>query len=346
MPDLEAACPLTSKQLEEFMDDDCQGPVSSGDPMLSSPHLSPLGVLPSPASSGSHYSANDDVALTPDSMDLAVWQSAGGDQINGETTINNNNHSATATSICAVSSSNSNSPIYVTSAASSPAALLPLLPSTPVPPSAASAVTSSAVTTTTLVGGPTTHLFMLQPCGGGAGGVGLHHNGGSTSAAGPRLTTLDPRGGHHHRGDDIESALSNTEKIVANLLQKQVVLKERTPNCFVVLWLIWPSHEYYDNIQQQQKTILNTTNYQLINTYLNYYTTKEVHNIKKFLDITAQVVPLSSSSKKKISCVKLFTSLKTPVSFSLTSLSTSISLLYSSLSLNSLLVLSSLWLHN
>ena len=68
--DLEAACPLTTKQLEEFMDDDCQNPVSSGDPMLSSPHLSP-GVLPSPASSGSHYSANDD-ALTPDSMDLAV----------------------------------------------------------------------------------------------------------------------------------------------------------------------------------------------------------------------------------------------------------------------------------
>lgn len=35
----------------------------------------------------------------------------------------------------------------------------------------------------------------------------------------------------------IESALSSTEKIVANLLanQKQVVLKERTPNCFVVL---------------------------------------------------------------------------------------------------------------
>lgn len=62
---------LTSKQLEDFMDDDCHGPVSSGDPMLSSPHLSPHGVLPSPASSGSHYSANDD-ALTPDSMDLAV----------------------------------------------------------------------------------------------------------------------------------------------------------------------------------------------------------------------------------------------------------------------------------
>ena len=70
VPDMEGC--LTSKQLEEFMDDDCHGPVSSGDPMLSSPHLSPHGVLPSPASSGSHYSANDDNALTPDSMDLAV----------------------------------------------------------------------------------------------------------------------------------------------------------------------------------------------------------------------------------------------------------------------------------
>ena len=270
------------------MDDDCQGPVSSGDPMLSSPHLSPLGVLPSPASSGSHYSANDDVALTPDSMDLAVWQSASGDQINGETVNNNNHHQHHPTATVSVSSSNSNSPIYVTSAASSPAALLPLLPSTPVPPSAASAVTSSAVTTTThLVGGPTTHLFMLQPCGGAVVSPhGGHHNGhGVTSAAG-RLTTLDPRGGHHHhRGDDIESALSNTEKIVANLLQKQVVLKERTPNCFVVLWLIWPSHlniitiiayiisrQLIVKYSKLQKT--KYYNYQLINTYLNYYTTK------------------------------------------------------------------------
>lgn len=64
------ACHLSSKQLEELMDDDCHGPVSNGDPMLSSPHLSPHGVMPSPASS-SHYSANDD-ALTPDSMDLAA----------------------------------------------------------------------------------------------------------------------------------------------------------------------------------------------------------------------------------------------------------------------------------
>ncbi len=66
------ACHLSSKQLEELMDDDCHGPVSSGDPMLSSPHLSPHGILPSPASSISHYSASNDDALTPDSMDLAV----------------------------------------------------------------------------------------------------------------------------------------------------------------------------------------------------------------------------------------------------------------------------------
>jgi hypothetical protein len=39
VPDLEGCHGLTSKQLEEFMDDDCHGPVSSGDPMLSSPHL-------------------------------------------------------------------------------------------------------------------------------------------------------------------------------------------------------------------------------------------------------------------------------------------------------------------
>lgn len=48
-----------------------------------------------------------------------------------------------------------------------------------------------------------------------------------------RVTTLERR-------DEkalIESALDNTEKIVANLLanKKQVVLKERTP-CYVVLW--------------------------------------------------------------------------------------------------------------
>ena len=64
------ACPLSCKQLEELMDDDCHGPVSNGDPMLSSPHLSPHDVMSSPAPS-SHYSTNDD-ALSPDSMDLAA----------------------------------------------------------------------------------------------------------------------------------------------------------------------------------------------------------------------------------------------------------------------------------
>lgn len=62
-------------------------------------------------------------------------------------------------------------------------------------------------------------LFMVQP--------------GSAFGMSRRVTTLERR-------DDkalIESALDNTEKIVANLLatkQKQVVLKERTP-CYVVL---------------------------------------------------------------------------------------------------------------
>ena len=78
-----------------------------------------------------------------------------------------------------------------------------------------SAVTSSAVNTTSPSTGAVLrpHLFMLQTQNG-------------------RLTTLERR-------DEIESALTNTEKIVANLLAansaKQVVLKERTPNCFVVL---------------------------------------------------------------------------------------------------------------
>lgn len=58
------ACQLSSKQLEDLMEDDCH-PVSNGDPMLSSPHLSPHGVLSSPGSSL-------DDALSPDSMDLAA----------------------------------------------------------------------------------------------------------------------------------------------------------------------------------------------------------------------------------------------------------------------------------
>ena len=87
--------------MEELMDDDCcNGPVSNGDPMLSSPHLSPNDVMgSSPASSisgaASHYSTNGDDCtngLSPDSMDLtAAWQSAD-DQISSNkvtTTINN-----------------------------------------------------------------------------------------------------------------------------------------------------------------------------------------------------------------------------------------------------------------
>ena len=75
------ACHLSSKQLEELMDDDCcNGPVSNGDPMLSSPHLSPNDVMgSSPASSisgaASHYSSNGDDCtngLSPDSMDLTA----------------------------------------------------------------------------------------------------------------------------------------------------------------------------------------------------------------------------------------------------------------------------------
>ena len=63
------------------MDDDCcNGPVSNGDPMLSSPHLSLNdGMGSSPASSisgaASHYSSNGDDCtngLSPDSMDLTT----------------------------------------------------------------------------------------------------------------------------------------------------------------------------------------------------------------------------------------------------------------------------------
>ena len=80
--DLEA-CHLSAKQLEDLMeDDDCQGPVSNGDPMLSSPHLSPHGAILTTASSSPHsgYSNgggggnHSDDALSPtsaaDSMDL------------------------------------------------------------------------------------------------------------------------------------------------------------------------------------------------------------------------------------------------------------------------------------
>ena len=251
MPDLEG-CHLTSKQLEEFMDEDCHGPVTSGDPMLSSPHLSPHDVLPSPASSGSHYSNNDD-ALTPDSMDLAVWQSASDqisstpryffqyifnssrkDLIKNSDLIYSNHEMGSGTS-----SSTGSSPIYVSKASTPSLTASLMLPSSPVHPNAVTSSSSSGVVTTTSL---RPHFFMLQPTSTGCGGSKA-----SATVTTSRLTTLEhrrppPRGANGNDSDKalIESALTNTEKIVANLLaannQKQVVLKERTPNCFVVLW--------------------------------------------------------------------------------------------------------------
>jgi hypothetical protein len=74
---------------------------------------------------------------------------------------------------------------------------------------------------------------MLQPAHNGNG----VSNNGVGNGNGPRFTTLERRSDNVDKAL-IESALSNTEKIVANLLannKKQVVLKERTPNIFVVL---------------------------------------------------------------------------------------------------------------
>lgn len=77
------------------------------------------------------------------------------------------------------------------------------------------------------------HLFMLPAS---AASVASTAVASTSGPAGTRLTTLERRSDSDKAL--IESALTNTEKIVANLLaanQKQVVLKERTPNCFVVL---------------------------------------------------------------------------------------------------------------
>jgi len=75
-PDLEA---FSSAQLKEWMDDDASGPVSNGDPMLSSPHLSPVyygqNMNSSPASSSlSHYSdqgLSPSAAAAGDAMDMS-----------------------------------------------------------------------------------------------------------------------------------------------------------------------------------------------------------------------------------------------------------------------------------
>jgi hypothetical protein len=60
-------CQLSKNELEDLMDDDTH-PVSSSDPMLSSP--APSSTFSSSSPSSSLYSTDD--ALTPDSMDLVV----------------------------------------------------------------------------------------------------------------------------------------------------------------------------------------------------------------------------------------------------------------------------------
>ena len=135
------------------------------------------------------------------------------------------------------SSSTGSSPIYVSKASTPSLTASLMLPSSPVHPNAVTSSSSSVVTTTSL----RPHFFMLQPTSTGCGGSKA-----SATVTTSRLTTLEhrrppPRGANGNDSDKalIESALTNTEKIVANLLaannQKQVVLKERTPNCFVVL---------------------------------------------------------------------------------------------------------------
>ena len=136
------------------------------------------------------------------------------------------------------SSSTGSSPIYVSKASTPSLTASLMLPSSPVHPNAVTSSSSSVVTTTSL----RPHFFMLQPTSTGCGSSKA-----SATVTTSRLTTLEhrrppPRGANGNDSDKalIESALTNTEKIVANLLaannQKQVVLKERTPNCFVVLW--------------------------------------------------------------------------------------------------------------
>ncbi|XP_018397966.1 PREDICTED: microphthalmia-associated transcription factor [Cyphomyrmex costatus] len=62
IPDLavtEEATSLSMSHLEDLMEDDTSGPVHSGDPMLSSPHLPPL----SPPATGCHHGLTDEDTL-------------------------------------------------------------------------------------------------------------------------------------------------------------------------------------------------------------------------------------------------------------------------------------------
>lgn len=62
LPDIvaeDAAAALSMSQLEDLMEDDAGGPVHSGDPMLSSPHLPPL----SPPAPPCHHPLPDEDTL-------------------------------------------------------------------------------------------------------------------------------------------------------------------------------------------------------------------------------------------------------------------------------------------
>ncbi|XP_043479482.1 microphthalmia-associated transcription factor isoform X1 [Leptopilina heterotoma] len=78
MPDVitDGAAALSMSQLEDLMEDDTNGPVHSGDPMLSSPHLPPL----SPPAPACHHPLPDDETLgslaptssNPSDMDIVA----------------------------------------------------------------------------------------------------------------------------------------------------------------------------------------------------------------------------------------------------------------------------------
>ena len=78
MPDVvtDGAAALSMSQLEDLMEDDASGPVHSGDPMLSSPHLPPL----SPPAPACHHPLPDEETLgslaptssNPSDMDIAA----------------------------------------------------------------------------------------------------------------------------------------------------------------------------------------------------------------------------------------------------------------------------------
>lgn len=216
--DLEA-CHLSAKQLEDLMeDDDCQGPVSNGDPMLSSPHLSPHGAIMTASSSphSGYSNGNSDDALSPtsaaDSMDLggpsSAWQSATGQMGGSGPDAPSPVHQDQQQQQNGATSSFYLATLMPNSANSTSSPLLIATSST------TNAISSSSTTPSIINSG----TLSIKP----------------TLAGLP--TTLQRR--EHHQLIDHLELDRNTEKIVANLLansKKPVVLKERTP-CYVVLW--------------------------------------------------------------------------------------------------------------